>query len=175
MNHIRRELNRRNSKGHFTGPFAGKLIDTTRPLRKRFESRKTCGPYEMQPGKPGAGIGFYMEMRALACASHGARIDLRIEDANDHYKPSRAPRAYGFNEFGDTIQPIVARLPKNRGFLAGWTMGPGMCAELDATIHDTAEDAARAAHDEAEHAAERQAEFEAEEAERLATEEFEHS
>ncbi len=36
------------------------------------------------------------------------------------------------DEYGDgeTIRGIVARLPKNRGFIAGWTMGEGMASGL---------------------------------------------
>lgn len=44
---------------------------------------------------------------------------------------------------------------KGRGFLAGWTMGPGMCASLDAYIYKAPEDAAHAAHSMAESDAEK--------------------
>jgi hypothetical protein len=96
-----------------------------------------------------------------------------LDYANNHWSTWRKPGSFAFNEYGDSLTPIIARLPRSRGFLAGWTMGSGMCAELDATVWETAEEAAQAAYDFAESAAERQADFEAEEAARLDAEEAE--
>lgn len=60
------------------------------------------------------------------------------------------------NEFddGDTIRGIVFRLPRNRGFLAGWTMGDSMASELEYRIFDDQVRAARAADSLAEDLAE---------------------
>lgn len=67
------------------------------------------------------------------------------------------------DEYGDTIiRGIVLKLPKGRGFLAGWSMGEGMASEIDATVYCVASDAAYAADSIAESAAERQREIEAE-------------
>lgn len=49
-------------------------------------------------------------------------------------------------DFGDTTQPIIARLPRGRGFLAGWSLGPGMASGLDLIIWDNPRDAAFRAH-----------------------------
>lgn len=154
------------------------LIDYRRSLAARRDARKSCGPYRWTPARPGSGRSFYQFSKGgLRMDPAGSTFDLRLEEANDLLPSgSRLRRVNGYycDEFQDcTIIPIVARLPRSRGFLAGWTMGAGMLASLDATIWETAEEAARAAHDEAERDAEREreyqererAEFEAEEAE----------
>jgi hypothetical protein len=48
----------------------------------------------------------------------------------------------GENAFG-----IVYRLPRNRGFLAGWALGTNMSAWVDHSIYGSARDAIRAAND----------------------------
>lgn len=133
--------------------------DRRKPMKVRAADRKFCGPYRWNPSEPGKGRGFYQDSKALRMDRAGSSFDLRLEYANDFLRGSRLARTVGYyagdHYVSDMLQPIVARLPKGRGFLAGWTMGTGMCAALDATIWDTAEDAARAAHDEAERDAER--------------------
>ena len=47
------------------------------------------------------------------------------------------------DEDGDTIRGLVFRLPHNRGFLAGWTMGPGMASSVNYYIWEEEQDAAR--------------------------------
>jgi len=51
------------------------------------------------------------------------------------------------------------RLPHNRGFLAGWSIGEGMISEIEYTIYDDERDAALAADSIAEEVAEREREF----------------
>ncbi len=63
---------------------------------------------------------------------------------------------------GATLEPIIARLPSGRGFLAGWTMGANMCGTLEPEVYPDAESAASAAHDAAEYAAEREREQQSE-------------
>lgn len=129
------------------------LINYARPLADRSEARKVVGPYRWSPSEPGKGRGFYQSSRGLSCDPRGSTFDLRLEEAND-LLPSynRAQDTLGYycdqDGEGDTLKPIVARLPKGRGFLPGWTMGNGMCAALDTDwILDDPEDAARAAHE----------------------------
>lgn len=147
-------------------PFAGALHDFNVPLRERAASRKHVGPYHWAPSKPGAGRGFYMESGPgdLECARHGSGFRLRVIEGE---------RSFGFNGFGEDYQPIVLRLPRGRGFLAGATMGAGMCAHFEPELYADAREAMRAAEDEAERSANRQAEFEAEENARLEAEEGE--
>ena len=58
-----------------------------------------------------------------------------------------------------TIRGLVMRLPKNRGFIAGWSMGEGMISEVEYTIYDDKLDAARVADSLAEDVAEKEREF----------------
>jgi hypothetical protein len=137
------------------------MINYSRPMQERAKARKVVGPYHWTPQQsPSKGFGFYQASRGMAMDRHGSIADLRIETANDHledhgYGSLSQINGYYTDEYCDqTLVPIIARLPRSRGFLAGWTMGAGMCASLDATIYATAEDAARAAHSEAEYTAE---------------------
>ncbi len=133
------------------------MIDYKRPLRERAKNRKVCGPYRWRPANPNTGRGFYQSSNGLFMDPRGSSLDLRLEDANDHLKGLRLGYIDGYytDDFQcDTLQPIIARLPHGRGFLAGWTMGRGMCASLDNTIYETEQDAAHAAHSMAEHDAE---------------------
>lgn len=129
-------------------------------------TKPATGPYyhAPKPASRGNGLAFYL-------ASDFAP-GLRWQWADDVCR-SISHTGWFTDEFGDseTIRGIVCRLPKSRGFLAGWSMGEGMASELDATVYDDEEDAARAADSMAESAAEHQREYEAEERERLECEE----
>lgn len=57
------------------------------------------------------------------------------------------------------IRGIVMRLPHNRGFLAGWSMGEGMISEIEYVIYNDEYDAAHAADNIAESVAEKEREF----------------
>lgn len=146
-----------------------KMIAYDRPLSQRVQSRRICGPYSWRPTKaPNVGRGFYQAGDGLACDPRGSTFDLRLEPANEHLPSySRAGRILGYwcdqEGYGDTYKPIIARLPRGRGFLAGWTMGEGMCAALDSHIWPDAREAALAAHDLAETDAEHEREYRAEE------------
>ena len=73
---------------------------------------------------------------------------------------------------GETIRGLVMRLPNNRGFLAGWSMGKGMISDVDYDVFLDEVDAAQCADSMAENAAEREREYQAEmEAERDAEDE----
>lgn len=60
----------------------------------------------------------------------------------------------------EKIRGLVFRLPKSRGFLAGWSMGKSMASEVEACVYETESKAAYAADSLAESAAERQREHE---------------
>lgn len=60
---------------------------------------------------------------------------------------------------GDKIRGIVVRLNHNRGFIPGWTMGEGMCTELDCDIRESEIDCAYAADRLAERVAEKNREY----------------
>lgn len=140
--------------------FAGAVHDFTKSLKERAKARKHCGPYHWTPCEPGGSRGFYQAQGGLYCDRSGSIFDLRLSEANGHLdRYSRLARINGYfcddDGCGDTLQPIVARLPHGRGFLAGWTMGRGMCGAIDLAIYDEARDAAIAAHNMAEMDAER--------------------
>jgi hypothetical protein len=165
IDNVRRDLREASWLAHSTEPFAGVIHDFSKPLRARLAQREHTGPYYWTPSKPGTGRGFYQSSKGLFCDKAGSSFDLRLEEANDHLRESRLANINGYycDEFGDsTLQPIIARLPHGRGFLAGWTMGRGMCASLDSDIYDDASDAARAAHSIAERDAERERDYQAE-------------
>ncbi len=83
--------------------------------------------------------------------ARGSTMDLRLDYASTHGKRMAS---YAFtSECDQEFTAIVARLPHQRGFLAGWTMGKGMFANLDGHIWATIEDAACDAANEAERAA----------------------
>lgn len=124
------------------------------PLRKRLQSRKYCGPYQWSPTEVGKGRGFYSSSADALVMGDGP-ISLRLEYANDHIR-SRVTGYYCDRDGdGDTLKPVIARLPHGRGFLAGWTMGAGMCGAVDGSIYDDESSAAYAAHSLAEYDAER--------------------
>lgn len=133
-----------------------------RPMVERVQSRKHAGPYHWTPRDAATsdGFGFYCSQRSeLAMDGHGSICNLRLELANDHLRGSRLAQTSGYycDDYGDqTLIPIIARLPHGRGFLAGWTMGAGMCGSMCTAIHDDEREAAMAAHDEAERCAERE-------------------
>lgn len=145
------------------------MLDYSRPIRARLEARKSCGPYTWQPTEPGKGRGFYCasgRKHSVACDPRGSTFDLRLMFANDTADiSSRLKNTTGYycDDFQDqTMQPIIALLPHKRGYLAGWTMGAGMCASLDGTIWPNTREAALAAHDLAEHDAEKERDYQAE-------------
>lgn len=169
IDNVRRDLREASYLRYSPMPFAGAVHDFSRPMRQRLESRKHCGPYYWTPTKPGAGRGFYQSSKGLHCDKAGATFDLRLEEANDHLQGSRLSHITGYycdrDGDGDTLQPIIARLPRGRGYLAGWTMGAGMCAAIDCGIYATPEDAAHAAHSKAEYDAEESRDRQADEGE----------
>jgi hypothetical protein len=148
------------------------LRDMTVPVRQRHNEH--CGPYYWTP-KPfqrgqHTGRGFYMGANGEMDRA-GSSIRLRLETVLDRFGRERA----WAHEYSDTpFCAIIARLPRGRGFLAGWSLGDGMCASLDGAVYREEYQAAHAACNEAEAACERDLEdqerFFAEEAAREAEE-----
>ena len=130
------------------------MIDYRRPLAERANARKFCGPYYWTPAKPGKGRGFYQASKGLRMDPRGSSFDLRLDYANTHAPYQRRGSGPFWSENDCEFTAIIARLPHGRGFLAGWTMGNGMLASLDAYIWPDIEGAAQAAIDDARQAAE---------------------
>jgi hypothetical protein len=139
------------------------LLDYGRPLADRKTARRYVGPYRWRPSAPGKGRGFYSGAHALTMDPRGSSLALRLEDANDHIQDRRRyVSGYYADDYQDTtLEPIIARLPSGRGFLAGWTMGANMCGTLEPEVYPDAESAASAAHCAAEYAAERERDYRA--------------
>ena len=127
---------------------------------KRLTAAKNpvCGPYFHAP-KPGGGkgVGFYLESDG-SIALRWQWVDKVIGARIEH-------TGWYSDEHGDSekIRGLVLRLPKSRGFLAGWSMGEGMGSALDPDIYATEREAARAADSLAEDVAKREREHQAEE------------
>ncbi|WP_139284123.1 hypothetical protein [Rubrimonas cliftonensis] len=128
------------------------MLDHRRPLAERRRSRRTCGPYRWRPCPPNRGRGFYVSSHdAAAVDEAGSSFRLRFGLAAAHWTCAQDWRgAFGL----DAWTPIVARLNHGRGFLAGASLGRGMCAFVDADIFADPVDAAIAADDAAREAAE---------------------
>lgn len=133
-----------------------KMIDYSRSLAERREARRFCGPYTWQPSRAGSGRGFYMGSDGASCDPRGSTFRLRLEEVPAN---RRGVCGYFADPDADSFKPIIARLPHGRGYLAGWTLGAGMCAELEPELHADEREARHAAHDAAERAADREAEY----------------
>lgn len=120
--------------------------------RLQHHLNPVCGDYyhAPRPEHAGKGVTFYKD-------SDGP-VDLRLQWADEIVNLGHS--GWFTDEHGDcdTIRGLIARLPKNRGFLAGWSMGSHMASYLEGYTYDDAEDAARAADGLAEIAAERERE-----------------
>jgi hypothetical protein len=143
-------------------------------LKKRLERARNniCGPYYggCTPVQEQAGHGgtcFYLESDFMP--------QLRWEWADEVNGSRINHRGWYTDEFGDgdKIRGIVMRLPRNRGFLAGWSMGEGMASTVEYDIYDDALWAASSADSLAKSVAEREREYQAEEAARREAEEAE--
>lgn len=127
----------------------------TGPKARRLERYRNpvTGPYyhAPRPDQAGKGRGFYLDDTAAglrwqwADEVAGSRVDNTGWFCDDYQL--------------QTIRGLVARLPRGRGFLAGWSMGENMASVLDCEIYDDETDAARAADSMAESAAETEREY----------------
>lgn len=131
-----------------TLPFTHLPVDP----RKYAALRKCCGPYQFRIDADQPTRSPYLDSDFFP--------GLRWQYADE---VSRSIKHTGWycDEYGDdTIRGLVLRLPKGRGFLAGWTMGERMATEIDVSwVHADEVEAAHAADDMAERAAENQREY----------------
>lgn len=106
------------------------------PLRNRLEKRVFTGPYRWRVPTLGRsdGRGYY------AADDKGTPDDstfrLRAVD-----QPRRYRGGWCGSPDSEPVYPVVLRLPKGRGFLAGWTYGEGMASSIEHYIFDNEEDA----------------------------------
>jgi len=133
----------------------------TGPFKKRIERMKNSGVgayYHAPTPNQHKGVGFYLDsdgMPGLRWKWCDEVEDVRINHTGwfcDEYQDGK-------------LRGIVMRLPKGKGFLAGWSMGEGMSSSVDCDIIDNEIDAARTADSLAENAAEREREYQDEQEE----------
>lgn len=118
--------------------------------RNNYTKKKVSGSYYCSP-KPltrdNQSMGFYLALHNHEGTGGDFQPGLRWEWCD-------LVGEVGINHTGwftdsyqsDKIRGMVFRLPKGRGFLAGWSMGPGMCGEIDyCIVYSTIERAAWAA------------------------------
>lgn len=127
-----------------------------KPAARIAERRKPActGPYyhAPKPDSAGRGAGFYLDSDGMP--------GLRWQWCDEINGTNIRHEGWYADEFQDTtIRGIVFTLPKNRGFLAGWSMGAGMASGIEPDVYDSIEDAAHAADSIAENVAEREREY----------------
>lgn len=144
----------------FTWPrFVADLPKGTMASRLAKAKNRCTGPYYHAP-KPAAGRdngkGFYL--------SDAGAPGLRWTWCDEVEGVGRSIDHTGWftDNFGtgEKIRGLVFRLPHERGFLAGWSMGEGMASALEYDVYPDEISAAHAADSLAESAAEDQREFE---------------
>jgi len=126
------------------------------PWRKRLERMRkpvTGGYYGSPPINGRSGTTFYLESDFMP--------DLRWKWCDEAYSRIRHKGWFCDNYQEETIRGLVMRLPNNRGFLAGWSMGKGMSSYVDYDVFLDEVDAAQCADSMAENAAEREREYQA--------------
>ncbi len=150
--------------------------DLSRSLPERLKSRRFAGPYHWRPSKPGQTLGFYLAEGVARTAPpktdpHGSPFKLRLQWSRPEGRWLGG--SYG-DGIGDPWVGIVAELKPFRDpftgdfegrWLAGATLGPGMCAFLERETYASPEYASKVAERLAREAAEREAEWQEEEEE----------
>lgn len=124
------------------------------PMAKRLARAKNpiTGGYYHAPRpvetRADVGQGFYLEDSSGPFSLRWQWCD-EVEGVRTHHT------GWFCDEYQDEkIRGLVFRLPKGRGFLAGWSMGEGMASEVSGDIYDSEREAAWAADNLAERAAE---------------------
>lgn len=128
-------------------------------FKKRLERNKrpVVGPYYHQPAPLKAGDNgksFYLESDFMP----GLRWSWCDEIPGDWDENECPPNIKHTGWFIDmdqleTVRGIVFKLPGNRGFLAGWSMGEGMASGIESFIYSDINSAGYAADSIAEHIA----------------------
>lgn len=119
----------------------------TRAERVEKHTNPQTGPYYMSPKPNRDSYSFYL--------GSDFAPGLRWEWADDVSSSIRHNGWYTDKDGGgDKIRGIVMRLPQNRGFLAGYSMGERMISSVDtSTVYENIKDAAHAADSDAERVA----------------------
>lgn len=129
-----------------------------RAYMKRHQPELSFGTYYAAPKSGADGMSFYLDSDFMP--------GLRWQWA-DKVDGVRINHTGWFidEDFDQTVRGIVMRLPKSRGFLAGWSMGESMASGVKYRVYDDETEAARAADEEARIVAEHEREYREEEEE----------
>lgn len=133
----------------FTWPrYVATLPKGSKDKRLERYKRPICGPYyhAPRPENAGKGPGFYL-------GDDSAPFLLRWQYCDEVATSIRHTGWFADEYQDDKFRGLVFRLPRGRGFLAGWTMGEGMSSAVDGCIYDDELSAALAADSMAEKAA----------------------
>ena len=147
------------------------------PWHKRLEHMRkpVTGGYYGSPKPKATGHMFYLESDFMPGLRWKWADEIYSRGSLKWWKnPYLIPHKGWFcDEYQEeTIRGLVMRLPNNRGFLAGWSMGKGMSSHVDYDVFLDEVDAAQCADSMAENEAKREREYQAEmEAERDAEDE----
>lgn len=126
----------------------GSMVDRLKRAKERF-----TGAYYHAPKPGNDGRGFYLS------ETSGMGFNLRWQWADD-IDSSIEHTGWWCDDYQDQkIRGIVFSLAHGRGWLAGWSMGEGMCGEIEYYIYADAESAALAADSIAESMAEKEREY----------------
>ena len=135
---------------------------------RRREPRLTGDYFYNAPPMAGTGSGGYLNQREHA-GDGMPRLRLRWAE---EVLTLRHSGWYTDEDCSGVMRGIIARLPRGRGFLAGWSMGANMATYLDPHIWADEREAARAADQCAEYAAEKERDYQRNERARLDAEEL---
>ena len=127
--------------------------------RLAHAQKTVCGPCCHAP-KPGSkGQGFYLGSCKWGVTVGDGGFSLRARWADEVEDSTIDHKGWYCDDFqSDTIRGLVFRLPRGRGFLAGWSMGANMCGSVGCDTYETEIEAARAANAEADAEAENERE-----------------
>ena len=132
-------------------------------LRAKWKGRQFTGGYfHKPPPNSKVGKGFYLERTGKVGAGQPfSRWDWADEVCSTVAHTGWFSDEYGYSE---KIRGLIAYLPHGR-FLAGWSMGVGMCAEVDGELFTDKFEAAQAADEMARIVAEKEIEYQREQVE----------
>lgn len=130
--------------------------DLSKSLPERLKARRFVGPYHRRPSEPDQSLGFFLAMGAGRTAppqvdAHGSPFKLRLQWSRPEGHRLGGEYSTGDN---DPWVGIIAELKPFRDpftgdfegrWLAGATLGPGMCAFLEREVYCSPEYASKVA------------------------------
>lgn len=135
-------------------------------FRKRIERHKrpVCGPYyhAPKPLKAGDRSTFcYLDSDFMPALRWSWCDEIPAEWSDEETAPDIKHTGWFIDSFdqSETIRGIVFKLPGNRGFLSGWSMGEGMATVIDCDIIPDIRTAVYGADSMAENTAESEREY----------------